>query len=763
MKRTTPVFLFCILFFYACSPTRQLGEDQFLLHKNVIKTNAPGLRDGTKSILKQKANRKILGLFRFHLGVYSLGNRGKPNKFKNWLKYTVGEEPVILDTTQTSRSVKQIRIFMENNGYFNSIVTDTTIYKRKKAIVKYRIRANEPYTVFSITRNIEDSVIAKIILSDTASSIAKPGQVYSADKLQKERERLTTLLKDSGYYFFNTAYINYTIDSSLKNKTLKVFMDVSNPEVAGSSDSSEVSKGHLKYHIKNIYINTAYDPILRNDFSRADTLLYDTYYFISTNRQQRVKPRTIVLHTLFKQDDLYNTVTVEKTYRRLNDLGLYKFVNIYFNKSDYTGDSSKHFLNAFINLTPFARQDYKFEIEGTNNGGNLGVASDVTYRNKNTFHGGELFEIRLRGALESQKNFSGGGENRNLGFFNTYEAGIENTLKFPRALWPFKAAFKTKASNPISVFTAGFNTQNRPEFRRNIFDFGYSLEFRQSKFIKFIWTPAQMNFVNVDLDPLFVQNLSLLDDPVLLSSYTNHLIANGKLSFIFNNQELSTTDNFFLLRCNLETAGNIIRAAKVLSEPGHEEYDILNQRFAQYIRPDVDLRFYHVLSKQNTIVYRISGGVGFSYLNSQFLPFEKSFYAGGSNDLRAFKARSLGPGADSTTYNFERIGDLKINGNIEYRYDIFKVLKGAFFLDAGNIWLLKSDTRKAAVIKSNRFLHEIAIGSGLGFRFDFTFFIFRLDIGVPLRDPSYPLTERWMFNKLEFSDLQYNFGIGYPF
>lgn len=755
MKKVVKVFLFCVFVLYACSPYRQLGEDQFLLHKNVVKTNKPDQKEGIKAILKQKANRKILGLFRFHLGVYSLGNRGKPNKFKNWLKYTVGEEPVILDTTQTSRSVKQIKTYMENNGYFNSRVSDTTIYKRKKATVKYTIIANEAYSVFSFTRNIEDSVLAEIIFKDTASSLINVGQIYSADRLQKERERVTLLLKDSGYYFFNASYINYTIDSSLGNYCFRVYMNVVNPV----SEDSLVKKRHQKYYIRNIYINTGYDPILKSDFALRDTILFKDYYFISSVGGLRVKPETIALHTLFGKGDLYNTVVVEKTYRRLNELGIYKFVNIYFAETD---DSSHHLLNAYINLTPFPRQDYKFEIEGTNNGGNLGTAADFTYRNKNIFSGAELYEIRLRGALESQKNFSGG-EEKKIAFFNTYEAGIENNIKIPRALWLFKGAFKTKTSNPLSVFSAGFNTQNRPEFRRNIFDFSYSLEFRQSKFMRFIWTPAQINFVNVRLDPLFEITLKNLDDPVLLSSYTNHLISNGKVSFIFNNQELAGTENFFLLRFNIETAGNTLRAAKVLEHPGRKEYDILNQRFAQYIRPDADLRFYHVINKQNTIVYRVSGGVGFSYLNSQFLPFEKSFYAGGSNDLRAFKARALGPGSDSTNYNFERIGDIKLNANIEYRYDILKVLKGAFFVDAGNIWLLKSDSRKNAVLAADRFIHEFAIGSGLGFRFDFTFFIFRLDIGVPLRDPSYPLSERWIFKKVGFSDLQYNFGIGYPF
>jgi outer membrane protein assembly factor BamA len=245
------------------------------------------------------------------------------------------------------------------------------------------------------------------------------------------------------------------------------------------------------------------------------------------------------------------------------------------------------------------------------------------------------------------------------------------------------------------------------------------------------------------------------------------LIEDGKISYIFNNQDLQKHKNFFLIRANIETAGNILRIIQkstngIKTENG--TYEILNKRFAQYLRPDADLRYYQVFSNHSTMVYRLSGGIGMTYLNSVSMPFEKNFYAGGSNDLRAFSSRSLGPGSDTTSYSFERIGDIKINANIEYRYDILRILKGAFFIDAGNIWLRKFDANRiGADFNSSRFLSEVAIGSGIGFRFDFTFFIFRTDIGIPLRNPSYPKNERWFFNKLALRDLQLNLGIGYPF
>ena len=393
---------------YSCSPYKQLDKDEYLLNRNIVKVDKPELKEGIKAIIKQKANRKILGLFRFHLGVYTMGNRGKPTKFKNWLKHTVGEEPVILDTLYTNKSTSQIKLFMANNGYFNAEVKDSTIYRKKKAFVKYKIAGNEPYRIKDIVRESADNNLDSLVLKDTLNSLIQRGNIFRVDDLQKDRERITDRLRNRGYYFFNQQYISYRIDTAFNNYSLVVYQDVSKNETL-DPDTKEVlkSENHKQYYIRNIYVGTDYDPMQKDTLTFAyDTVEYKTYYFLNkANYKRSIKPYVIANHTYLRPGSLYRQAASDRTYRSLNLLGVYKFISINFFPVENTVDTN--FLDGYINLAPYIKQDYKVEMEGTNNGGNLGVAGDVSYRNKNVFRGGELFELKLRGALESQKNFAG--------------------------------------------------------------------------------------------------------------------------------------------------------------------------------------------------------------------------------------------------------------------------------------------------------------------------------------------------------------------
>lgn len=767
------LFVAALFILPSCNPYKQLSEGEYLLHRNKVKSDVnldQGIEanENVNSIIKQKANRRILGIFRFHLSVYTIGNKGKPNKFKNWLKNTVGEEPVILDTTLTTKSTKQIKLYMNNHGYFNSQVKDTTLYKKKKAIVKYSIKGGTPYRIKNINRFSEDSVIHKLILSDTNNTLVKSGAIYNEDILQKERERLTTMIRNNGYFYFNQQYISYRIDTTFGNYQLDVYLDVTKQPMYDSLGKNTIGEvNHTIHYINTIFVRTDYNALSNIPGNDNDTIIKNEFHIISSSALYCIKPATLIDHITLTRQSLFTQKQVDNTYRQLNSLGLYKFTSINFLSAKPDSIKSS-LLDVFINLSPLPKQDYKFELEGTNNGGNFGIGGDISYRNKNLLCGGENFEVKLRGALEQQKNFVSGTEDQQLVFFNTYEAGIENRFRIPKS-YLFNDWLKKRNGSPQTVFTGIFNTQNRPEFKRVIFDFSSSLEFSYSNNTKLILTPLQLNFVTVELDERFLINLILLDDPVLLSSYDNHLIANGKATVLYNNQELGKQKNFFFIRGNFEIAGNSLRALSKLvndssSLDDFNRYKVLDKPFSQYIRPDVDLRFYQLLNQHSSIVYRVSGGIGIAYLNSRILPFEKSFYAGGSNDLRAFRARSVGPGSYNATLNFERIGDIKINSNIEYRFDIFRILKGAFFVDAGNIWLrTKENSQPEAEFKTDKFLSQLAVGSGVGFRFDFTFFIFRLDVGVPLKDPALPEGSRWLFKSLQLRDLTYNLGIGYPF
>lgn len=748
-----------------------MGDKAILLNKNIIKVDKSNLKDGITPIIKQKPNRKILGLFRFHLGVYNLFNRGDSTKFKTWVKETIGEKPVLLDTALTKRSNLQVRQYMQNTGYFHALVRDTTLYISKhKANVKYIITTNQPYTVLNTFYSISDPMIEALVLADSTNTEIKRGANYDTGILQKERERVTTLLKNNGYYFFNHQYLSFKIDSSLKRNQVDIYLIISNP-YENISDTTLTAKiqNHKQFTLNKIYVRTDFDPLNINESKVSDTVNFNNYIFLSASKYFRYRPSALIDHIFLKSGELYRLSDHEDTYRGLGDLGNFRFINIKFETDSEAFLKNEYKLNCFVYLTPLLKQSYKVELEGTHNGGNLGAAGNFIYSNRNTFKGAETFDLKLKTAIEDIRNTSVDEEKKIL-LFNTYEIGPEASLNIPRVLRLFKK-FDSKSVIRSSNLTVSYNLQQRPEFFRRIADFSAGYIRKKTNYSRFQVYPVEINFVSVRPDPEFKQKLDDIGDPALTSSYEDHLVTNGRLSYIITTQELNKLKNFIFLRINFEAAGNTLRLSKMISDAlagrktkDDSSYVVLGNPYAQYVKPDLDFRIYHVLDLNNTVVYRIALGVGLPYLNSISLPFEKSFFAGGANDLRAFHARSIGPGSYTQEESIQQTGEIKINGNIEYRFDIFRILQGAFFADAGNVWLTKEDAnRPGGKIEWNRFYKEIAIGGGLGFRFNFTFFIFRFDLGYKFRDPTLPEADRWVYKKLHLNDFVGNFGIGYPF
>jgi hypothetical protein len=763
--RASLLLLLVIAGLTSCSPVRNLQEGQYMLNKNTIKTNRPELNENVVSILKQKPNRKILGVFRFHLGVYSIANRGKQTKFKSWVKNTIGEEPVVLDTLLTSKSSSQVLQFLQNSGYFNAVVSDSTIYhKRKRANVIYNISTGLPYTLRNIKYKIEDPAIASIVLGDTTNSILKTGQNYNTADFQKERERITTLLRNRGYYDFNQLYLQFDIDSSLKSRQADIYMLITNPVTA-----DKVTKAnHKVYRINEVYIQTDYDPLAKVLLAPTDTVFYKNYIFTSSFKKMRFKPDALLSRIFIEKGSLYKVNNADYTYKGLANLGLFRFINIRYEPVDSSA-ASNTMLNSFISLSPSSKQDYKVEVEGTHNGGNFGIGGNVTYRNKNSFRGAELIEMKFRAKIESIPDFvdSTSAEQSNALSLNTYEIGPEVSIRIPRLLWPLDRFSKGRSSNPVTNFSSSFNYQKRPEYTRNNLVFSSGFEFKESKYKKHFIFPAEVNFSSFNLSQAFVNKLNAINDVQLILYYRNYLISNGRYTFIYNSQDPALYRDFVYFRFSFEIAGNSLRLFDKLTRKNYADssaYQILGINYSQYFRPDFDLSYYQIFSSHNTLVYRIAGGVGVAYLNSDFIPYEKTFFAGGANDLRAFRARSIGPGTFAANNFIEQLGDIKLNANIEYRFDVFRILKGALFLDAGNIWLRDEfKSLPGSKFQADKFLGELAIGTGLGMRLDFTFFIFRIDAGVPLKDPGRASNDRWMIGDLKLKSVNYNFGIGYPF
>jgi hypothetical protein len=295
------------------------------------------------------------------------------------------------------------------------------------------------------------------------------------------------------------------------------------------------------------------------------------------------------------------------------------------------------------------------------------------------------------------------------------------------------------------------------------------LEYRETRQKRHFIYPAEINYSDFLLSDRFSGRLDATGDPKLINYYRKYIITGGRYTYLYNTQESGKIKDFMYLRFNFEVGGNSSRLYNLIVSPGYSDtsvYKFVGIEYSQFVRPDIDFRYYQVFSENASLVYRLNVGAGYAYLNSDQMPYEKTFSAGGVNDLRAFRARTVGPGSFIRTINLpaEQLGDLKLNANLEYRFDVFRILEGAFFLDAGNIWNIRdSEKQPGGQLKSDYFLKEIAIGTGLGVRFDFSFFIFRLDAGIPVRDPSKPEDLRWVLRTNKFNSVNYNFGIGYPF
>lgn len=789
MKKTflniSPLLLVTILLL-SCHSSRLLQNGEYLVKRNVIKLdNKDVVIDDVSSYIKQKPNRKMLGFFPFHLYVYNYAMKGKKvSHFDSLLIRVIGEPPVILDTLLTNKSVNQIKLYLDSKGYFNSKVWREINYnkKHKKATIKYIAQISQPYYIRSLNYSISDETIRAIVKSDSANSLIIHGKRYDTDVLQSERERITTKLKDNGYFYFSKEFITYDVDSALGSHQLDIKLYVRDPVVKSPDNpDSLVTEHHKKYTINDINIYPDYS------FTEQDTVKFKRYLYLAAQRRKkaapsvynfiyndtlRIKPKTITQSVFFKQGDEYKLRDVDQTYNRLIDLKMYKFVNIKFSEPVDTALKG-NLLNCEIQLTRTPIQSFSTEAEATNSAGNLGVAGDFLYQNKNVFRGAEIFNLKIRGAMEVQKVFNQKDNQTNIQHilpFNTIETGAETSLNIPKFLIPVKQERFPKYFKPKTTIDAGINYQKRNDYTRYIINVSYGFEWKETEQKKHIVSFPELNSVKIYRSLAFDSLLQSMSDPKIINSYQDHMIEAIKYSYIYNGQELSKNKSFTWWRGNAEISGFPLRFInqKILNSyhfaDGH--YLLFGIRYAEYVRGDVDYRHYFVLNEISSIAVHALGGLGYAWGNSSVLPFEKSFYAGGSNSIRAWKIYSLGPGSspDTLKAQLNKTGDINIEGSFEYRFKIYSMLKGALFVDAGNVWLNKKNAELPnGEFKPDRFYKEFAIAAGFGTRFDFSFFVIRLDAAIKVRDPAQPENQRWVPFAFGLKHISLNFGIGYPF
>lgn len=763
--------LFSAVFLCSCSQVKFVPDNKYLISKVDVNIDNPDLnRETVKSYIKQKENYKILGFLKFHLFLYNLSSK---NKSKGWLK-RIGEPPRIYDEVLSQQSEEQLKQYAYSKGYFRATVTSKADFneKKRKVELNYNLNLGEQYRIRRINYLISDSALTQIYFNSPEKQDLEPGNSFDLEMLENHRAKIVNLFRNRGYYYISNDDVKYLADTSSFSR--QVILDlVIQPMAKTGVDSTKV--------FQPFYLNQFYYSILpgntaitatRDSFEVfSDTIKWDNSVLYE-NKEIKYPPALLDRTKQMKKGDLYNNKSVENAFMAFNRLRQFRFVDIQFKEAKSRNDSN--LLDCYIRLAPLNKQSTSFDIEGTNTSGNFGVAGNVTYQHRNLFHGAEVFEINLRGATERLQHLNGDVPD----YFNTKELGVESNIMIPKLLGPGNFINNFERFLPKTVVTLGFNYQKRPEYTRTISNLKFGYDWKSTEDLRNIWNLLDYNKVHIfEYDPVFVGKIN---DLYIKSSFADHLILAMSYSLIYNNQRVNTLKKYTYARFNIESSGNLLWALAKLTHGNKVQekdslgnittayYEVLKTRFAQYIKTDIEFRHGYKIDNYNSFVTRAFFGIGIPYGNLGVMPFEKQYFTGGANGIRAWPVRSLGPGsykASPEDYP-NQTADIKIEANAEYRFKLTSFLEGALFLDAGNIWAInEKDNREGALFKFNNFYKQIALGTGAGLRVDFSYFIFRLDLGIKLHDPSQAENAGWIIGSRSYNntDFNLNFAIGYPF
>ncbi|MBW7912374.1 MAG: BamA/TamA family outer membrane protein [Taibaiella sp.] len=747
-----------------CSNTKYLAEGESLFTKAEVhfnnhkasKREEKALKEDMEGAVRPYPNKKLLGM-RLRLAIYNRTDTPKREKgIRNWLKNKVGEPPVLMSDVDIAYNRKVLVSLLENHGFFQPDVKVSTETKRQKSQVRFEVVTGEQYKIKAVY--YPDSAASELnreifVLYD--KSLLKAGDPYNFEVIKAERERINANLKNKGYYFFIPDYVLVQIDTTVGNRGVE--MDILVKE--------EIPyKATRQYYIKDIYINPAY----RTDSKRAgsnssDTLNYENRYNI-IGKTNRYKPSIFKIPMQFSPGERYSREDQVASVSKLVNMGTFKFV-----KNDFVElPGNGAYLDAIYNLTPYAKKSLQMEVAGvTKNDSRAGSQINISWRNRNTFRGAELFTIKGSAGFETQ--YSGVVRRP-----NTYQFGIEPSLTFPRFVIPFLDVPSSSRYVPKTIITTGYDLMIRNTlFRLHTFRAGYGFNWKEDARKEHEFFPFNITYVRADT--LNTDSASQINFSNLLF---NGIIVGPRYTYTFNTRGTgSIHKNDFYFTGEIDLSGNILGWAQgtSLDEPPKR---LLGSAYAQYAKFTTELRHYnnYGVSKHAIWANRLLAGFGIPYGNSATLPNVKQYFSGGNSSLRGFRSRLVGPGTFNEQYNtgnttfIETNGDIKLEANTELRAQLINFLHGAVFIDAGNIWTYRDNPNFPGGTFSSSFIKEIAVSGGVGLRLDFNILVLRLDCGIPLRKPWLPEDRRWVFNDIRLGDplwrrqnLIFNLAIGYPF
>lgn len=736
------------------------GGSEIQLTKNDSIDQTKKIKNELQGLLQPTPNTKLLGMklpLYFHYKAQQ-ENRGFLTK---WLGKKFGEEPVYFSNANTTRMEDLMRNRLENKGFFYSTIQHEIDSSKNRATVAYSATLPTPYVLQTYQVDSDSSKVLHAIAETLNETPIKKGDRFDLSLLKLERKRIDNRLKQKGYYYFNPDFLIFEIDTNgYKDKGFDLFLRF----------KKEVpDKAKHPYTINKITVYPDYG-VTKDTAQQKRTTFKDIDYVQDDNF---FKPKLLSPYILMEEGDTFNAESSKLTSNRLSAIGSYKYANIQWKAVDTVFQKDgPNLLNVDIFLSPLTKRSIRAELQVlTKSNGFTGPGIAMTYSNRNLFQGGETLNITGSFSYEAQLT---GGNNSGL---NSITGGLQTELIIPR-LVPFSPS-RFLYSVPKTKIALGTDFLNRSQlYTLTSANTSFGYIWNANKYVYHELNPISINYTNLantteEFDDILEQN------PYLRNSFEQQFIAGLNYSFTYNELVDADKTTPFFFSTNFEIAGN------VLSLLSGDSTEILGLEYAQFARLDTDFRYYWKLGKERTLVSRLYGGWGIPFGNSTTLPFIKQFFSGGPYSVRAFPIRSLGPGTfqppseNSSTY-FDQSGNLRLEANLEYRFPIWSYLKGAFFADAGNVWLTyaipispdepeESRNFNQDLIEDGTFgsdwVSELGVGVGLGLRVDIQNFVIRLDIASPWRVPYLPKDER---SRVPFfgggsNNLVWNFAIGYPF
>ncbi|MDE5906306.1 MAG: BamA/TamA family outer membrane protein, partial [Alistipes sp.] len=642
----------------ACSVTRHIPEGEYFLQKvSVEDDRSVPRRERIPSVdlekyVRQTPNKRFLGT-NFYVWLYEQANPAKNNKWNRW-KRRIGEEPVLLDMDLTRKSAENLKVYMDTKGFFSSQASFEvdTVSRRRRARVAYRVRQGEPYFIDSVSYEFRDRFLEQILAPDTANTLVRPGRIFDITMLDSERERITAYLKERGYYNFSVNNIEFVADTLSHNHRVGVRIVIKQHLSGYDERGQAVMENNAVYRIERINIFPDYDPIaIRSDstlLSRLDTVYYRGLNIIF-ERRSNLRPSILRQAVPLYPNYVYNSAQVDRAYTDLMAMGYFRSARIAFVEQPQTVDVTNYvsyigasadstrtdytqegYLTCDILCTPMLKQSFKAELEASTTSSFYGLKATVGYQNRNIFRGAESFDVSFTAGYEFMKAPDARKK-------QATEFGATAGLTFPRFLVPWRTRRYRSVNQPKTKVEFSVNFQDRPYYRRTLSSAGLTYLWTNSRYSSFSLRPIDINVVDVSyLDDTFLNNTH---NQYLIYSYKSQFIAGLSFGYVYNNQFKHLGGNATMIRFNVETAGNLVDGLEHLfSHPqaGQSYYRIFGLRYAQYVRADLSLSRKITLGEKTALAGRLYGGAAVAYGNSDIVPFDRMFYAGGSNSMRGW-------------------------------------------------------------------------------------------------------------------------------